>query len=297
MRGLMVLLVLTGGLGCSLRAQEVSLLRKGAGEPRLFLTGHIRVDLLGQTSLWDQPLEDVTEESAAVGQEKSPWLAAGLSLLIPGSGQFYAKSYWKSALFFAVEVAAVTAAILYDREGDDRTASYQAFANQHWNVSRYADWTEQNFSLQGEFQWDQGNGFVNWDELNRMERAVAASPGGGWYSHTLPPYGSQQYYELIGKYPQYNQGWDDAPPNFTYGDPLTPRFLSYSADRGEANSYYDRASTAVTVAVVNHIISALDAAWSASMYNSDIRAGASIQRIPSGDGVAEVPALTVSYRF
>jgi len=291
MRFLLLLFVM-GGLASPLRAEDGSVLRRSADHPPLLLTGHLRVDLFGQNRLWDHPLDDGGEQGAPLPQEKSPWLAAGFSLLVPGSGQFYAKSYWKAALFFAIEAAVVTAAIAYDRKGDDQTAEYQAFANQHWSVTRYAEWTEQNFSLQGEFQWDQGNGIVNWDELNRMERTV-----GGWYSHTLPPYGSQQYYELIGKYPQYNQGWDDAPPSFTYGDPLTPRFLSYSADRGEANTYYDRASTAVTVAVVNHIVSALDAAWSASMYNSDIRAEASVQRIPAGDGMVDVPVLRVSYRF
>jgi hypothetical protein len=292
MRLALLLLVGIGGLAPSLLARDGSVLMRSAEQPPLVLTGHIRVDLLGQNSLWDHPMADGGEESAALPAEKSPWLAAGFSFIIPGSGQFYAESYWKAALFFAIEVAAVAGAIVYDRKGDEQTVQYQAFANQHWSVTRYAQWTEQNFSLQDQFQWDQGNGIVNWDELNRMERTV-----GGWYSHTLPLYGSQQYYELIGKYPQYNQGWDDALPNFTYGDPLTPRFLSYSADRGDANKYYDRASTAVTVAVVNHIVSALDAAWSASMYNSDIRAEASIQRIPAADGMVEVPALQLSYRF
>ncbi len=292
MRVVLFLLVAVGGLAPSLLARDGSVLMRSAEHPPLVLTGHIRVDLLGQNRLWDHPMTDGGEDLSAIPQEKSPWLAAGFSLIIPGSGQFYAESYWKAALFFAIEVAAVTAAVVYDRKGDEQTERYQAFANQHWNVVRYAQWTEQNFSLQGEFQWDQGNGVVNWDELNRMERTV-----GGWYSHTLPPYGSQQYYELIGKYPQYNQGWDDRQDDFTYGDPLTPSFHYYSAERGQANTYYDRASTAVTVAVVNHLVSALDAAWSASMYNSDIHAEASLQRIPVADGMVEVPALRLSYRF
>ncbi|MCK5571635.1 MAG: hypothetical protein KAJ12_02695, partial [Bacteroidetes bacterium] len=245
-----------------------------------------------QTALWDHPIIADRQEGTTLLQEKSPWLGAGLSLLIPGSGQFYAESYWKAALFFAIEVVAVTAAVVNNNKGDEQTARYEEFAHQHWSVVQYARWTEENFPLQEQFQWDQGGGNVHWDELNRMERAV-----GGYYSHTLPPFGTQQYYELIGKYPQYNQGWDDAPPTFSYGDPLTPRFLSYSADRGNANSYYDRASTFVTIVVVNHILSALDAAWSTSMYNSDIRARASLHRIPAGDRMEEVPALQLSYNF
>jgi hypothetical protein len=88
---------------------------------------------------------------------------------------------------------------------------------------------------------------VNWAELNRMERDIA-----GYYSHTLPPYGEQQYYELIGKYPQFNQGWNDAPPSFNYGDALTPNFVYYSGERGKANSLYASASRWVTVVIISH---------------------------------------------
>jgi hypothetical protein len=273
-------------------SQSQSVLMEPRERVDMVLTGHVRIDLFGQTALWDHPIVADQQEGTTLSQEKSPWLGAGFSLVIPGSGQFYAESYWKAALFFAIEVVAVTAAVVNNNKGDDQTARYEEFAHQHWSVVRYAGWTEENFSLQGQFQWDQGGGNVDWVELNRMERAV-----GGYYSHTLPPFGSQQYYELIGKYPQYNQGWDDAPPTFSYGDPLTPRFLSYSADRGDANSYYDRASTFVTIVVVNHILSALDAAWSTSKYNADIRARASMQRIPAGDRMVEVPALQLSYNF
>ena len=34
---------------------------------------------------------------------KSPFIGAGLSAIIPGAGQFYAKNYLKTAIFLAVE--------------------------------------------------------------------------------------------------------------------------------------------------------------------------------------------------
>jgi len=55
---------------------------------------------------------------------------------------------------------------------------------------------------------------VNLGELNRLEGDL-----GGYYSHQLPPHG-EQYYEEIGKYPQFNVGWDDFGNEntpFTYG--------------------------------------------------------------------------------
>jgi hypothetical protein len=127
---------------------------------------------------------------------------------------------------------------------------------------------------------------VDWGELNRLERAI-----GTFFSHTLPPYGEQQYFELIGKYPQFNQGWDDAPANFDYGDPLTPRFRYYSVERGKANDHYATATTFVTIALVNHALSAVDAAWSAAGFNH-AHAEASLRTMPGG---GLVPTVTLTY--
>jgi hypothetical protein len=235
---------------------------------------------------------------------KSPWLASGLSILLPGAGEFYAESYWKAAAFLLADVALWYAAYKYDDKGDRQTDFFQGYANQHWSVVQYARYAEQtlkptgnNYDLwlpgtEGRPPWEQ----VRWSELNRMERDIAATPRGQYYSHTLPPYNDQQYYELIGKYPQFNQGWDDAPPSFEYGDPVTTRFTYYSKERGKANEYYNSASTFVVVAVVNHIVSALDAAWSAGSYNRT-HAQIEMHMIPlQGTGV-RVPAVKVTYAF
>ena len=132
-----------------------------------------------------------------------------------------------------------------------------------------------------------------------MERAIggnSARVDGRYYSHTLPPYGDQQYYELIGKYPQYNPGWNDAMFPFAYGDPLSPNFLYYSNERGKANTFYNRATTAVTIAVINHVLSALDAGWSASSYNT-VHARVEMETRQVGFIVREVPVLRLAYTF
>jgi hypothetical protein len=276
--------------------------RAESGGADSLLTGNVRVDLFGMRNLREGPLLGLQDTiGGVVDGTKSPWLAAGMSLVVPGSGQLYAKSYWKAAGFFALDVVAWLLAYTYDKKGDDQTEQYQAFADAHWSVVQYATFSEGLVPAGKTYDWripgTEGLDPFNrpweqviWSEVNRMERDI-----GGYYSHTLPPYGEQQYYELIGKYPQFNQGWNDAPPTFTYGDPLTANFLSYSAERGKANDYYSTATTWVTVAVVNHVLSAIDAAWSTASYNSGVRARAHLQAVPGERSMVLVPSVTVSY--
>lgn len=232
--------------------------------------------------------------------KKSVWLAVGLSALIPGAGEFYSENYIKSAAFIAVEVAAITLGLIYDKKGNDQTIFFQNYADRYWSVDRYAAWTIKNAtSINSAVDPSKysvfANGKVNWNELNRLERDL-----GSYYSHQLPKYGDQQYFELIGKYPQFNVGWDDFGNEntpFVYGDPLTKKFLYYADERGKANNFYNIASKAVLVVVINHIISAVDAAWSTSRYNKNLEASASIERRDYGFNTVYYPRLNLQYRF
>ena len=48
-------------------------------------------------------------------------------------------------------------------------------------------------------------------------------------------------------------------------------FKSYSADRGDANDMYNYAKVGPITAILNHILSAADAAWTISTYNKKIK--------------------------
>jgi hypothetical protein len=291
------------------RAEEPQGLLHNEGD--ISLTGNIRVDLFGMSSLSGGHVTESDDTQLSPESRKSPWTAAGLSMLVPGAGEFYAESYWKAAAFFAFELTAWTVALINDRKGDDQTELFEGYANAHWDVRRYAQWTIDNasnikpgidvmqYQAGGSNSVFDASGNVNWANLNELEREL-----GSWYSHSLPPYGEQQYYELIGKYQQYYQGWDDADPSLGTYDAVsaklatgTTRFTYYSAERGKANDYYSTASTAVTLALVNHVISAVDAAWSASSYNSSIEAGVGFRKARNGPSFVSVPSLTLSYRF
>lgn len=210
--------------------------------------------------------------------EKSPLLAGVMSFIIPGSGEAYVGSYWKTALFVAIEAAAITTNIIYNGHGDAQTENFEAFANDHWSAAQYARWTINNkiadpAPYAGLF-YDAERTQVNWDVLNRMERDI-----GGYYSHTLDKFGEQQYYEMIGKYRQFAPGWDDFGDENTpyqFGDPVSANFTYYSGERAKANDFYAVAKTALIIVVTNHLASAVDAALTASAYNKSIETKVSI---------------------
>jgi hypothetical protein len=268
------------------------------------LTGNLRVDFFGQKDLAMGLHLEEQMEGEEPRPHKSPWLAAGLSLVLPGSGEFYAENYWRSAAFFVLEVAAWTVAYKYDKKGDRQTDFFQNFANGHWSVVQYAQYAQSTLApagqtynwlipgTEGRPPWER----VYWPELNRMERAISSTAPGQYYSHTLPSYGEQQYYELIGKYPQFNQGWDDAPPTFNYGDPVTTNDIYYEKERAHADDFYNTASTMVSIAVVNHVLSAVDAALSATSFNR-VHASVGLQKVSNGARYGRVPTVKLSYSF
>lgn len=282
-------------------------------EHQRVITGNFSVDFFGKNEL---ALAQMLQDEAILpveSQRKSPWLAAGLSLVLPGAGEVYAENYWKAAVFLVVDIAAWGLAYHFDKKGDKQTELFQNYANQHWNVVSYARYSldhyltdqqrllyEPRLFKQGGTPWEQ----VNWNVLNEMERVISSTAEGKFYSHTLPAYGDQQYFELIGKYQQFYQGWNDADPNLRTYDQIAQKLLSdktnfiyYAGERGKANDFYTTATTYVTVAIVNHVLSAVDAAWTASTYNRNLHASVRIQSIPTGLGYARVPVARMEYSF
>lgn len=235
-------------------------------------------------------------------EKRSPLLAGVLSFAVPGAGAVYNNQYLKAAIYLGVEIAAIAIGVTYDKKGDDQTEFFQDYANKHWSVKRYAQWTLANAQRinplvnPDEYNVFDNNGNVNWTELNRLEGDL-----GGYYSHRLAPYGDQQYYEMIGKYSQFNVGWDEFgdDPNkpFNYGDPLTKQFEYYSEQRGLANTYYDYAKWAVIAVISNHIISAFESAWATKQYNKTVQMDVSVDKVNFGYFVEYFPKFNLKIQF
>ncbi|HQY20353.1 MAG TPA: hypothetical protein PLX80_05850 [Ignavibacteria bacterium] len=212
-------------------------------------------------------------ESATKSDEKSPYLGALFSGVIPGSGEFYAKSYIKAAIFFAIEIGLWTAYGVYEGNGNEQTDYYKGVADKNWSVNKYAQWlVDQQFTGFGSITDPQSQ------DLNTLRRQINIVEAQN-FSHQLPPYGDQQYYELIGKYQNFVVGWADADPNISknsaspnyYGTYKTEMFNTYAVDRQTANDYYNKANTSLALVLLNHLVSAADAAWSVTMFNKDLK--------------------------
>jgi len=280
-------------------------------KPSLFITGNRTVDFFGIPKSYATTPTQTTYFSVrdafpqADRTEKSPWLAGLLSAAVPGAGEFYSGSYIKAGVFFGIEVASWVIASTYNRKGDKQTAFYKAYADEHYSPIRYAQWVYKyvdqinpnidrlDYKLWNE-QYDSGGvpfSYLNWPELNRMEYDVGAP-----FTHRLPVYGEQQYYELIGKYKQFSKGWDDEPDELDHKTP-EERYYYYAHEFNLADKYYNIASSFIAVAVANHILSAFDAAWSASRYNKALHAEVNIQMQPSPFGFIPTAQATLLYTF
>jgi hypothetical protein len=230
--------------------------------------------------------------------KKSPVLSGVLSAIIPGAGQIYNGDYWIAAAFVAVEAALVTTAVVYDNKGDDQTTYYQNYADDYmnpdhnWSVVRYAEWLAEYQGAdineiiipgtEGLPPWER----VNWNELNAAETG----------SHHLPPHGEQQYYELIGKYHQYSSGWND----FTGGankEIISPNFAYYSDQRGQANDYYNTASTAIVGIYINHLLAAAEAVWGANRFNDKLAINLRVEPYNFASGTELVPTVKLKFSF
>jgi hypothetical protein len=252
-------------------------------------------------------LEEFNEPSLPVfipmqANKKSPFLAGVLSLIIPGAGEIYTGEYLKAAVFIALEAGLVTAGLIYDKKGDDKTTEFQNYADQNWDVVKYADWivdnTQQEIGIdkntQGLLPWER----VNWQQLNNAERNAGSILGGG-FSHTLPPHGDQQYFEMIGKYRQYSPGWNDynTLENGSNWNLTTANMLFYAGERGKANDYYNTASAFVIGIYINHFLSALDGVWSAINYNDNLAVNMRVQGQQFADHYEYIPTLHLKYSF
>jgi hypothetical protein len=192
------------------------------------------------------------------------------SLIIPGTGEFYAGSKIKAVLFFGLDVTFWSLYFNYHGKGKDKEDEYIAFADKNWDEDYYRAW---------------------WELLPDTTKEK--------YSHTLPDEHNQQYYEMIGKYKQFAFAWEDFDENTAGEDSMTPYRDHYLDVREQSNSWLNKAKYSAMFSLANHILSAFDAAIAVKKYNKKGERFSQIEfkmRLTERDNEI-IPKLFMSMRF
>ena len=229
-----------------------------------------------------QNIDDEMQESEkGNGAQKSIARSVLYSAIVPGLGQFYTGSYIKAGLFAAVEITSWVVNIHYNSLGDNKDAEYRGFADNNWSEQRYWSYLYEELK-QGEtppglpnyLTEDDAQGrpiIVNSDYLAARDYLRQYEQDLLGHTHTLPDSKTQQYYEMIGKYPeQFGNAWADANFNTTYSgfnNRVTPMNDRYTDLSKESERLYDKAGYGSMVALINHVLSAVDAGFTTRRFN------------------------------
>ena len=193
-----------------------------------------------------------------------------LSALVPGLGQWYAGSKKRGLAFLGAEAALVGMWAAWKGKGNDLEQEFRAVADEHWEPEEYLVWRDSPISRNSSITHALPcSSEVVEVYIPAMRESGRADFGG------CAPSEIQQYYELIGKYDQYAAGWDDLKRvrrDGSIGNAAVPTEvdsvenfhselrLRYEDDRDESNRFLKRASTISGIILINHVISAIDAA-------------------------------------
>lgn len=235
------------------------------------------------SSTWPQQDSKDVEKNVSLSQKqpegvKSVKKAFLFSALVPGSGEIYGGSYLKGIALLAIEVGAWSMYAIYHKEGNDIETEFHAYADEHWIEDHYWDYISAHSQINRE----------NMEALREWEH--------DHFSHGLHIDKDQQYYEMIGKYDQFNYGWDDTDKGLLEEDwtisMRSPKRLYYENRRDASNNAFKTASWGTMIALINHALSAVDAAWTVNRHNKKLM-NTSLRIEPIRYGMNNVPALSL----
>ena len=251
--------------------------------------------LLSPVALPDRPdpaLLRVAQAAGAEGEEsaseaaprkavRSPKRAFLYSALVPGAGEFWAGSKMRAALFFGLEVLGWGTYMSWSARGDDLESEFRARADTTWNPWNYLVWRDSR-----QARHSSRTHTLPCDSL--FVQASSTTP----VADILKDCGTtetQQYYELIGKYDQFITGWGDitdrAGNQVHYSEvDSAENFhsatrLEYEDQRDDSNKYLKRAGNVAGLLLVNHVLSAIDAARVARARNQGQQEAAIARRL------------------
>ena len=195
---------------------------------------------------------------------KRPGLSFMSSAVLPGIGQYYNGSVKKAIGFFVAEIGLWWGYSTFQGNANDKVDEYKAFADSNWIFN---DWIASQDTAGG--------------------HSIARNPNTG------EPVKNNEYYENIGKYDQFNRGWAGTISR----EELTTERAEYIKLQEDANSLFSKATTLASTVMLNHILSAAEAVYTAKKLNDKASLTISLKAIPvkSQDGLSGGLSLTVSW--
>lgn len=238
-----------------------------------------------------------------------PGFALLSSAIIPGSGQAVNRNWLRSGIFVAIEAASIYLTLDYRNRGRRGEKNYEQYVDQNWSVVQYANWIIDYHEMNGlsnpyledlknmmegisaSFDTSQDWNKVNLELLRNAERNTAYIVTDDFaannFSHTLPGYGSQQYYELVSKYYQFQSGWNDY-----YGFHQSQNTSPYQIDRNgrsaspmffegvrraqQFNDDFRFSENLLSLLIANHFISAFDSYFTFKLKQNRLTATTSV---------------------
>lgn len=254
----------------------------------------------------------------------NPGVAFLASALVPGAGQAANGKWVRAGIYFTTEVVGLIYHFDRNALAKRQEEAYEQFTHENWSVVAYAQWLVQYSDANNLSQADLSNlrnmvynsnnrpiapswgntpndwGKVDINILHNVENEtpfIFEDRYGSIFSHELPTYGSQQYYELISKYYQFQSGWQDFynvvinsdhanyDPNHTFfygwdGQDLPNTMFYQGRDFAqEFNDNYRTAGNILKLLLVNHVVSAFDALFTVQLKNSKIETNTNLMKM------------------
>ncbi len=171
-------------------------------------------------------------------------------------------------MMLAIEGAAWYSYVTHKKKGEDWERKYIEYADRYWSREKWEQW---------------------WNSLSPEDQEIYAH-------HELPDKKTQQYYEMIGKYQKFNAGWEDVNwiPGLVETD-TSKRSLFYMELRANSNSELKLASYATAVVLLNHILSAFDAALAVRSFNSRVKPKVRVKYVEIDHRPAVMGSLQFSF--
>ncbi len=214
-----------------------------------------------------------------------------MSLILPGSGQYYNKSpIWKVASFLGIELGSIVAWNYFKNEAERIRKENQTFADQNWSLE---NWVMNRFDIPTHvhetYSWTNFpaltklNGthditlIISGDLANDLNLTRVSSDSleihpEWFYSGDIVEVRDRHFYENIGKYDQFLGGWKDARNSWYWeekdvGDSIeivikTPLKQSFIDQRYLTNQLLNAAKYSITALMFNHVISGVESVWS-----------------------------------